>query len=122
MQHRKTTTYKGVLAVTSYVFRVELVSVRRTIRALEHEGFQFTERQGSQRVYRHPDRRRVVIHYHRPNDTLPPMSFAISSSAPVGLKPICAASASSPDLHIFPSHKIPRHPARGGLFMSCQLA
>jgi predicted RNA binding protein YcfA (HicA-like mRNA interferase family) len=48
------------------------VSVRRIIRALEHEGFQFTERQGSQRVYRHPDRRRVVIHYHRPNDTLPP--------------------------------------------------
>jgi predicted RNA binding protein YcfA (HicA-like mRNA interferase family) len=48
------------------------VSVRRIIRALEHEGFQFTERQGSQRVYRHPDRRRVVMHYHRPNDTLPP--------------------------------------------------
>jgi predicted RNA binding protein YcfA (HicA-like mRNA interferase family) len=48
------------------------VSVRRIIRALEHEGFQFTERQGSQRVYRHPDRRRVVIHYHRPNETLPP--------------------------------------------------
>jgi predicted RNA binding protein YcfA (HicA-like mRNA interferase family) len=48
------------------------VSVRRIIRALEREGFQFTERQGSQRVYRHPDRRRVVIHYHRPNDTLPP--------------------------------------------------
>ena len=48
------------------------VSVRRIIRALEHEGFQCTERQGSQRVYRHPDRRRVVIHYHRPNDTPPP--------------------------------------------------
>jgi predicted RNA binding protein YcfA (HicA-like mRNA interferase family) len=48
------------------------VSVRRIIRALAHEGFQFTERQGSQRVYRHPDRRRVVIHYHRSNDTLPP--------------------------------------------------
>jgi predicted RNA binding protein YcfA (HicA-like mRNA interferase family) len=47
------------------------VSVRHIIRALEHEGFQFTERQGSQRVYRHPDRRRVVIHYHRPNETLP---------------------------------------------------
>jgi predicted RNA binding protein YcfA (HicA-like mRNA interferase family) len=48
------------------------VSVRRIIRALEREGFQFTERQGSQRVYRHPDRRRVVIHYHRPSETLPP--------------------------------------------------
>ncbi|MBI4552191.1 MAG: type II toxin-antitoxin system HicA family toxin [Candidatus Latescibacteria bacterium] len=42
------------------------------MRALERDGFQFTERQGSQRVYRHPDRRRVVIHYHRPTDTLPP--------------------------------------------------
>jgi len=37
---------------------------REIIKALEHEGFQFTERQGSQRVYRHPDRRRVVIHFH----------------------------------------------------------
>jgi len=48
------------------------VSVRRIIRALDRDGFQFTERQGSQRIYRHPDGRRVVIHYHRPNDTLPP--------------------------------------------------
>lgn len=48
------------------------VPVRRLIRALEHEGFQFTERQGSQRIYRHLDGRRVVIHYHKANDTLPP--------------------------------------------------
>jgi predicted RNA binding protein YcfA (HicA-like mRNA interferase family) len=48
------------------------VSVRRVVRALEHEGFQFTERQGSQRVYRHADGRRIIIHYHRPNDTLTP--------------------------------------------------
>jgi predicted RNA binding protein YcfA (HicA-like mRNA interferase family) len=48
------------------------VSVRRIVRALEHEGFQFTERQGSQRVYRHADGRRIIIHYHRPNDTLTP--------------------------------------------------
>jgi hypothetical protein len=27
---------------------------------------------GSQRVYRHPDGRRVVIHYHHAKDTLPP--------------------------------------------------
>jgi len=52
--------------------RLRNVSVRRIIRALEHEGFQFTERKGSQRVYRHPDKRRVVVHYHNPNDTLPP--------------------------------------------------
>jgi predicted RNA binding protein YcfA (HicA-like mRNA interferase family) len=31
-----------------------------------------TERQGSQRIYRHDDGRRVVIHYHRAKDTLPP--------------------------------------------------
>lgn len=48
------------------------VAVRQIVRALERDGFQFTERQGSQRVYRHPDRRRVVIHYHRPTDTLTP--------------------------------------------------
>ena len=48
------------------------VPVRRIVRALERDGFQFTEAQGSQRVYRHPDGRRVVIHYHRSNLTLPP--------------------------------------------------
>ena len=45
---------------------------RRIIRALERDGFVFTERQGSQRIYRHADGRRVVIHYHRSNLPLPP--------------------------------------------------
>lgn len=48
------------------------VSLRRIIRALERDGFAFTERQGSQRIYRHADSRRVVIHYHRANLPLPP--------------------------------------------------
>ena len=48
------------------------VPVRRIIRALERDGFQFTQRQGSQRVYRHQDGRRVVVHYHRGSFTLPP--------------------------------------------------
>jgi predicted RNA binding protein YcfA (HicA-like mRNA interferase family) len=48
------------------------VSVRHLIRALDHEGLQFMERQGSERIYRLPDGQRAVIHYHRPNDTLPP--------------------------------------------------
>ena len=48
------------------------VSTRRIVRALEQEGFAHTERQGSQRIYRQPDGRRVVIHYHRATDTLPP--------------------------------------------------
>ena len=46
--------------------------VRELIRALGHDGFQYTRRKGSQRVYRHPDGRRVVIHYHHAKDTLPP--------------------------------------------------
>ncbi len=48
------------------------VSLRRIIRALERDGFAFTERQGSQRIYRHANGRRVVIHFHRSNLTLPP--------------------------------------------------
>jgi len=45
--------------------------VRELIRALERDGFQYRRRKGSQRVYRHPDGRRVVIHYHHAKDTLP---------------------------------------------------
>lgn len=45
--------------------------IRDLIRALEKDGFQYTRRRGSQRVYRHSDGRRVVIHYHHPKDTLP---------------------------------------------------
>jgi predicted RNA binding protein YcfA (HicA-like mRNA interferase family) len=48
------------------------VPTRRIAQALERDGFAFTERQGSQRIYRHQDGRRVVIHYHRATDTLPP--------------------------------------------------
>ena len=48
------------------------VPVRDIVRALERDGFQFTEHQGSQRVYRDPKKRRVVIHYHRAGDPLPP--------------------------------------------------
>jgi predicted RNA binding protein YcfA (HicA-like mRNA interferase family) len=47
-------------------------STRRIVLALERDGFEFTERQGSQRIYRHADGRRVVVHYHRANDTMPP--------------------------------------------------
>jgi predicted RNA binding protein YcfA (HicA-like mRNA interferase family) len=46
-------------------------SVRELIRALEQDGFQYKRRKGSQRVYRHLDGRRVVIHYHHTKDTLP---------------------------------------------------
>jgi predicted RNA binding protein YcfA (HicA-like mRNA interferase family) len=46
--------------------------VRELIRALNQDGFEYKRRKGSQRVYRHCDGRRVVIHYHHANDTLPP--------------------------------------------------
>jgi predicted RNA binding protein YcfA (HicA-like mRNA interferase family) len=45
--------------------------VRKLIRALEQDGFMYRRAKGSQRVYRHPDGRRVVIHYHHGGDTLP---------------------------------------------------
>jgi predicted RNA binding protein YcfA (HicA-like mRNA interferase family) len=47
------------------------VPVRKLIRALERDGFVYRRAKGSQRVYRHADGRRVVIHYHHGGDTLP---------------------------------------------------
>ena len=45
--------------------------VRDLIRALQRDGFTLDRagRRGS-RIYRHPDRRRVVIHYHHGSDAL----------------------------------------------------
>lgn len=54
------------------IHRLENTPVRQLIQALEQDGFQYKKRKGSQRVYRHPDNRRVVIHYHHAKDTLPP--------------------------------------------------
>lgn len=47
------------------------VPVRKLIRALERDGFMYRRAKGSQRVYRHPDGRRAVIHYHHGGETLP---------------------------------------------------
>jgi len=52
--------------------KLKNIPIRDLIRALEQDGFQYTRRKGSQRVYRHPDGRRVVVHYHHAKDTLPP--------------------------------------------------
>lgn len=54
------------------IHKLKNTPVRKLIRALEKDGFQYTRRKGSQKVYRHPDGRRVVIHYHHAKDTLPP--------------------------------------------------
>ena len=47
------------------------LSVREIIRALEKDGFAYRRARGSDKVYRHPDGRRAVIHYHKGSDTLP---------------------------------------------------
>jgi predicted RNA binding protein YcfA (HicA-like mRNA interferase family) len=54
------------------IHKLKNIPVRNLLRALEQDGFQYRKRKGSQRVYRHIDGRRVVIHYHHPKDTLPP--------------------------------------------------
>ncbi len=53
------------------IHKLKNTPVRELIRALEQDGFQYKRRKGSQRVYRHTDGRRVVIHYHHAKDTLP---------------------------------------------------
>lgn len=53
------------------IHKLKNTPIRDLIRALKQDGFQYTRRKGSQRVYRHPDGRRIVIHYHHPKDTLP---------------------------------------------------
>jgi len=44
--------------------------VRKLVRALERDGFVYRRLKESQRVYRHADGRRVVVHYHHGGDTL----------------------------------------------------
>ncbi len=51
------------------------VPVRRLIRALEQDGFVYRRAKGSQRIYRHPDGRLVVVHFHHGGDTLPVGTF-----------------------------------------------
>ena len=53
------------------IHKLKNTPIRDLIRALKQDGFQYTRRKGSQRVYRHPDGRRVVIHYHHAKNTLP---------------------------------------------------
>jgi predicted RNA binding protein YcfA (HicA-like mRNA interferase family) len=53
------------------IHKLKNTPVRELIKALEQDGFRYRRRKGSQRVYRHPDGRRVVIHFHHAKDTLP---------------------------------------------------
>lgn len=54
------------------IYELKNTPVRKLLRALEKDGFQYKKRKGSQRIYRHSDGRRIVIHYHHSRDTLPP--------------------------------------------------
>ncbi len=47
------------------------ITARRLIKALHEDGFSLTRTRGSHRIYRHSDGRRVVVSYHRINDTFP---------------------------------------------------
>ena len=54
------------------VHRLRNVPVAEIVRALERDGFTLSRRsRSSSRAYTHPDGRRVFIHYHRPNQTIP---------------------------------------------------
>jgi predicted RNA binding protein YcfA (HicA-like mRNA interferase family) len=53
------------------IHKLKNTPVRELIKALEKDGFEYKRRKGSQRVYRHHDGRRVVLHFHHPKDTLP---------------------------------------------------
>ena len=47
------------------------ITARRLLRALKDDGFTLKRTRGSHRIYAHPDGRRVVLAYHRLNDTFP---------------------------------------------------
>jgi len=51
--------------------RLRNLPVRKLIRALERDGFAYRKKKGAGRLYRHPDGRRLVVHYHHGSDTLP---------------------------------------------------
>ena len=58
--------------IPSHILRqLRNTSVQELIRALERDGFTYRRAKGAGRVYRHPDGRRTVIHYHHGSDTLP---------------------------------------------------
>ena len=47
------------------------ITAREFIKALREDGFELKRTRSSHRLYRHPDRRRVVVAYHHLGDTFP---------------------------------------------------
>lgn len=60
------------MTIAQWLDQLRNAPVRKLVRALERDGFTFRRKKGSGRLYRHPDGRRTVIHYHHSSDTLPP--------------------------------------------------
>jgi predicted RNA binding protein YcfA (HicA-like mRNA interferase family) len=51
--------------------RLRGLTVRAIQRALERDGFVLARQKGATRFFRHEDGRRVLLHVHRPGQTLP---------------------------------------------------
>lgn len=50
--------------------KLRSLTLRQLVRALIKDGFQLVRRKGATRLFRHPDGRRVIIHFHKPGQTL----------------------------------------------------
>lgn len=50
--------------------KLRSLTLRRLVRALLKDGFQLVRQKGATQLFRHPDGRRVVIHFHKPGQTL----------------------------------------------------
>ena len=51
--------------------RLRSLTVRHIERALLRDGFALTRKKGVTRFYKHADGRRVLLHWHNPNQILP---------------------------------------------------
>jgi len=51
------------------------ISANEFKHALERDGFKQTKKKGGYLVFRHPDKRRVILSFHRPSDTFPPKTL-----------------------------------------------
>ena len=52
--------------------QIKNISKAKMIAALSNDGFCLDTNVKTERVYRHPDGRRVIIHYHKGSDTFGP--------------------------------------------------
>ena len=51
------------------------LTARELISALIRDGFSLSAQSGSHQHYRHADRRRVTVSFHRPGETFPPKTL-----------------------------------------------